>query len=690
MKILYKLLLPIVAGVTLLYVFLYSSLHINLRQKAIEQFETASFQQLEHLESLAVIFYDTIKVQAKYISSTKSINQYNWNTPTHKEGASGEIQTRSQVLPDIFANYFSTIQSLKLIYFANTYNQSVIYPPQIVPSDALHKQWFDIASQNKGIIITQPYYMDKLNSVVVTSISPIKRASGAIYANLAITYSLDSLLHSFRTSLDGAGDNELIVFTETSQLLLYPEENENKGLLLTNVSTNNVPIYSNLYELSDGLHKVIYKDTKHIVVAYTTKLGWKILSLIDEDALMDATFKTVDNALFWSACAAILIMIVVSFILNNVRKSILLLVETSIAIADDASNTKLPDPTLFGGELLTLRNSLAQMLENLLQLIANSHSKSEEAQNLAEKAQKALEQAKIAEEKAEEARREGILSAAKRLETITEKIYTSAQELSVNIEQAKAATNREKERTAEANKALEHMNTLASNTTKNASVALSNAINAKTQAVSGGNVVQDVVESIQKVNELRIEMSENINTLGERVNGINHIITVINDIADQTNLLALNAAIEAARAGESGKGFAVVADEVRKLAEKTMFATKDVTEAISIIQKETKANIEGMEYTTKSIENSTNLALDAGKALTTIVEISQTTADEMQTIESMMQKQSKTTEEVAIITNESYETSNQLSEMMHRAAENVQILHGLSEELHNIIQELSK
>lgn len=690
MKILYKLLLPIVAGFILLYVLLYFSLHINLQQKAIEQFEVISSQQLEHLNSLVDAFYDTIKVQAQYVAKTESIEQFTQSFSLSDESITNKnIATIQSRVSFVFANYYNTIQSLKLLHVGSTRNQFLTYPTKMTPSESTYKGWLNTALRTKELTITAPYYVDNLHNLVITSITPIKQKSGAISGDLAITYSIDELLNSFsQINFEGAGN--IIVFSETGQLLLSPETKEKPSLLLANASAGSVPGYSNLYTLPSGLHKVIYNGTKHIVVSYTTSIGWKILSLVDEDILMDKTFQTVDTALFWGGCATILIMIAVFFIIKNVTKSILLLVDASIAIADDASNTKLPDPTLFGGELLTLRNSLAQMLDNLLQLIASSHTKSEEAQALAEKAQHALEQAKIAEEKAEEARREGILSAAKRLEDITEKIYSSAQELSVNIEQAKTATSREKERTAEANKALEHMNTLASNTTQNASVALSNAINAKTQAVNGGNVVQDVVESIQKVNELRIEMSENINTLGERVNGINHIITVINDIADQTNLLALNAAIEAARAGESGKGFAVVADEVRKLAEKTMFATKDVTEAINIIQKETKANIEGMEYTTKSIENSTNLALDAGKALTTIVEISQTTADEMQTIESMMQKQSKTTEEVASITNESYETSHQLSEMMNKAAENVQILHGLSEELHNIIQELSK
>jgi methyl-accepting chemotaxis protein len=96
----------------------------------------------------------------------------------------------------------------------------------------------------------------------------------------------------------------------------------------------------------------------------------------------------------------------------------------------------------------------------------------------------------------------------------------------------------------------------------NAQQASALAAAASEAADAQGHVVQQMIETIEKVSASSKRISE--------------ITALIEGIAVQTNILALNAAVEAARAGEQGRGFAVVAEEVRALAQRSSIAAKEI------------------------------------------------------------------------------------------------------------------
>jgi methyl-accepting chemotaxis protein len=93
------------------------------------------------------------------------------------------------------------------------------------------------------------------------------------------------------------------------------------------------------------------------------------------------------------------------------------------------------------------------------------------------------------------------------------------------------------------------------------------AMSASEVAVRGGEVVGNVVSTMNGISASSHRIAE--------------IIGVIDGIAFQTNILALNAAVEAARAGEQGRGFSVVAGEVRVLAQRSAEAASQIKALIT-------------------------------------------------------------------------------------------------------------
>jgi methyl-accepting chemotaxis protein len=124
-----------------------------------------------------------------------------------------------------------------------------------------------------------------------------------------------------------------------------------------------------------------------------------------------------------------------------------------------------------------------------------------------------------------------------------------------------------------------------------ASQASQLAVAASGSAQRGGDVVSQVVSTMETIHA------------GSR--RIADIIGTVDGIAFQTNILALNAAVEAARAGEQGRGFAVVAGEVRILAQRSAAAAREIKTLIG-------SNVD-------SVEAGARLVADAGGTMHDIV-----------------------------------------------------------------------
>ena len=121
------------------------------------------------------------------------------------------------------------------------------------------------------------------------------------------------------------------------------------------------------------------------------------------------------------------------------------------------------------------------------------------------------------------------------------------------------------------------------------------AADANALSTKGENLARGAENGMAGIKHSAEDLNSMIQTIRNQMKEIGNIVTIITDIADQTNLLALNAAIEAARAGDAGRGFAVVAGEVKDLANQSRLSAENISEMISVLDKQSEDAAQMME-----------------------------------------------------------------------------------------------
>ncbi|RJG08141.1 HAMP domain-containing protein [Noviherbaspirillum cavernae] len=222
----------------------------------------------------------------------------------------------------------------------------------------------------------------------------------------------------------------------------------------------------------------------------------------------------------------------------------------------------------------------------------------------------------------------------------TESITTASSEIAAGNQDLSSRTEQQASSLEETASSMEELTSTVKQNAVNALEANQLAATASGVAVKGGEVVAQVVETMDSINASSKKIVD--------------IISVIDGIAFQTNILALNAAVEAARAGEQGRGFAVVASEVRNLAQRSASAAKEIKSLI--------------DDSVEKVDTGSKLVTRAGATMDEIVESVKKVTDIMAEITAASQEQSQGIEQVNQAVTQMDQVTQQNATLVEQAA----------------------
>ncbi len=234
----------------------------------------------------------------------------------------------------------------------------------------------------------------------------------------------------------------------------------------------------------------------------------------------------------------------------------------------------------------------------------------------------------------------------------TDSIALSSSEIATGNMDLSGRTEQQASSLEETAASLEQLTAAVKNNAESAKQANAMSLNAAEVATTGGEVVGQVVHTMQ-----------GISTSSKKVVDI---IAVIEGIAFQTNILALNAAVEAARAGEQGRGFAVVASEVRTLAQRSASAAQEIKSLIEASVQQVHA---GSQLVDKAGASMNDIVQAVQQVVTIINEITTASSEQssgiMQVNQALAHMDSATQQNAALV-EEAAAAASSLENQVHK------------------------
>jgi methyl-accepting chemotaxis protein len=241
----------------------------------------------------------------------------------------------------------------------------------------------------------------------------------------------------------------------------------------------------------------------------------------------------------------------------------------------------------------------------------------------------------------------------------SESIATGSAQIATGNADLSARTEQQAGSLQQTAASMEEMNATVKQSAATAQQATRLATAASDAASRGGNVVGQVVTTMDDIATSSRKIAD--------------IIGVIDGIAFQTNILALNAAVEAARAGEQGRGFAVVASEVRSLAQRSAEAAKEIKGLIGTSVEKVDAGTKLVGDARASMDD---IVTQVKRVAALIAEIDTATSEQTDGIgqvNSAVSQLDQATQQNAALVEESAAAAESLKQQAARLAEMVSV-----------------
>ena len=250
-----------------------------------------------------------------------------------------------------------------------------------------------------------------------------------------------------------------------------------------------------------------------------------------------------------------------------------------------------------------------------------------------------------------------------------------------------------------------------------------NVQNINEQVMEMGNLINEVVEDVDKLgvsaNAMQQANNEAYGYIGsleksstttmdavagiksqvvntnEAITRITSAVGMITDIASQTNLLALNASIEAARAGEMGKGFAVVAESIGNLANQSAESTAEIRAIIDELTKQSEQSVLASESVEQAINEEQNILDETKKRfdilneeITNSVEGINGISSQTENLESIKATIIENVSDLSAISQENAASTEEVSASMESIAMNIRVISENSDGMNGIADDL--